>query len=95
MSFNVAPDKLTLSVDAQTVLAGGSARGINKASRKGIEFPYLNSNLIKYDIYDAENKYPLGSDKITIDASGKINIDAMADGSRCICKSIINKRRYE
>ena len=35
--------------------------------------------MIKYDIYDAENKYPLGSDKITIDASGKINIDAMAD----------------
>ena len=79
MSFNVAPDKLTLSVDAQTVLAGGSAQASTKASRKGIEFPYLNSNLIKYDIYDAENKYPLGSDKITIDASGKINIDAMAD----------------
>ena len=35
--------------------------------------------MIKYDIYDAENKYPLGSDKITIDASGKISIDAMAD----------------
>ena len=79
MSFNVAPDKLTLSVDAQTVLAGGSAQASTKASRKGIEFPYLNSNLIKYDIYDAENKYPLGSDKITIDASGKINVDAMAD----------------
>lgn len=79
MSFNIAPDKLTLSVDAQTVLAGGSAQASTKASRKGIEFPYLNSNLIKYDIYDAENKYPLGSDKITIDASGKINIDAMAD----------------
>jgi len=79
MSFNVAPDKLTLSVDAQTVLAGGSAQASTKASRKGIEFPYLNSNLIKYEIYDAENKYPLGSDKITIDASGKINIDAMAD----------------
>ena len=55
MSFNVAPDKLTLSVDAQTVLAGGSAQASTKASRKGIEFPYLNSNLIKYDIYDAEN----------------------------------------
>lgn len=79
MSFNIAPDKLTLSVDTQTVLAGGSAQASTKASRKGIEFPYLNSNLIKYDIYDAENKYPLGSDKITIDASGKINIDAMAD----------------
>ena len=79
MSFNVAPDKLTLSVDAQTVLAGGSAQASTKASRKGIEFPYLNSNLIKYDIYDAENKYPLGSDKITIDALGKINVDAMAD----------------
>ena len=79
MSFNIAPDKLTLSVDAQTVLAGGSAQASTKASRKGIEFPYLNSNLIKYDIYDAENKYPLGSDKITIDALGKINVDAMAD----------------
>lgn len=79
MSFNVAPDKLTLSVDAQTVLAGGSTQASTKASRKGIEFPYLNSNLIKYDIYDAENKYPLGSDKITIDATGKINVDAMAD----------------
>lgn len=79
MSFNVAPDKLTLSVDAQTVLAGGSTQASTKASRKGIEFPYLNSNLIKYEIYDVENKYPLGSDKITIDASGKITVDPMAD----------------
>lgn len=79
MSFNVAPDKLTLSVDAQTVLAGGSAQASTKASRKGIEFPYLNSNLIKYEIYDVENKYPLGSEKITIDASGKITVDPMAD----------------
>lgn len=79
MSFSVAPDKLTLTVDAQTILAGGSAQASTKASRKGVDFPYLNSNLIKYEIYDAENKYPLGSDKITIDASGKIDVDAMAE----------------
>ena len=81
-SFNVAPDKLTLSVDAQTVLAGGSAQASTKASRKGIEFPYLNSNLIKYDIYDAENKYPLGSDKITIDVR-QVRLTLTQWGRRC------------
>lgn len=75
----VSPDKLTLSVDAETVLAGGTAQASVKASRKGIEFPVLSAGLIKYEIYDSENKYPLGSNLITIDVNGKLTVDAMAD----------------
>lgn len=79
MNMYVAPDALKLSVDAKEVLAGGTAQASATASRKGIDFPYLNSSLIKYEIYDAENKYPLGDSKIAIDAAGKISVDAMAD----------------
>ncbi len=79
LNMYVAPDKLTLSVDAESVLAGGTAQASATASRKGIDFPTLNANLIKYEIYDANNEYPLGDDKIAIDPSGKITVDAMAD----------------
>ncbi len=79
LNMYVAPDKLKISVDTKEVLAGGNAQASATASRKGIDFPYLNANLVKYEIYDAENKYPLGDDKITIDASGKISVDAMAN----------------
>lgn len=79
MNMYIAPDKLTLSVDAESVLAGGTVQASATASRKGIDFPTLNANLVKYEIYDANNEYPLGDDKITIDASGKISVDAMAD----------------
>lgn len=79
LNMYVAPDELKLTVDAKEILAGGSAQASTTASRKGIPFPKLNSNLIKYEIYDAENQYPLASDKITISPSGKITVDAMAD----------------
>lgn len=79
LNMYVAPDELKLTVDAKEILAGGSAQASTTASRKGVAFPKLNSNLIKYAIYDSENRYPLESDKITIDPSGKISVDAMAD----------------
>lgn len=79
MSYKVAPDKLTISVDAETVLAGGTAQASTTASRKGVDFPFLSSALIKYEIYDADNKYPLSGDKVTVDANGKITVDPLAD----------------
>lgn len=79
MNMYVAPDDLKLTVDVKEVLAGGTAQAKATASRKGIDFPYLNSNLIKYEIYDADNKFPIDDDKITVDPSGKITVDAMAN----------------
>lgn len=79
MSMYVSPDTLELSLDTESVLAGATAQATTTASRKGVVFPYLSSSLISYEIYDSDNAYPLGSDKITIDATGKITIDALAD----------------
>lgn len=79
MNFKVAPDKLSISVDAATVLAGGSAQAATTASRKGIAFPKLSNSLIKYEVYDADDKYPLDSNLISIDPLGKLTVDPMAD----------------
>lgn len=79
MNFKIAPDTLTITLDTEAVLAGGTAQARTTASRKGTAFPTLSNNLINYEIYDAENQYPLGDDKITIDANGKISVDSMAD----------------
>ncbi|MCC8168846.1 MAG: hypothetical protein LIO59_00385 [Oscillospiraceae bacterium] len=79
ISMYVSPDTLELSLDTESVLAGATAQATTTASRKGVVFPYLSSSLISYEIYDSDNAYPLGNDKITIDATGKITIDALAD----------------
>lgn len=79
LNMYVAPDELKLTVDVQTVLAGNSAQASTVAYRKGIEFPSLNSSLIKYEIYDADNKYPIAGDFVTVDPSGKITVDPLAN----------------
>ncbi|MCD8180049.1 MAG: hypothetical protein LUF26_01010 [Firmicutes bacterium] len=79
LSMYVSPDTLELSLDTESVLAGATAQATTTASRKGVVFPYLSTSLISYEIYDSDNAYPLGSDKITIDSSGKITVDALAD----------------
>lgn len=78
LNMYIAPNELKLSLDAETVLAGGSAQASTVALRNGIEFPSLSSGLITYAIYDADNKYPIADDKITIGPDGKIEVDAMA-----------------
>lgn len=78
LNMYVSPNELKLSVDVETVLAGGTAQASTVALRNGIEFPTLSSGLITYAIYDADNKYPLADDKITIAPDGKISVDAMA-----------------
>ena len=80
--FYVAPDTLELSLDASAVLAGGKVQASTVAKRKGTSFPNLSSSLIKYEIYDGLNQYPITDDLkklISIDADGKITINALAD----------------
>lgn len=79
MNFKVSPNELQLTLDAETVVAGGRAQASAKALRNGIVFPKLSNSLIKYEIYDSEDKYPLGNDKIAIDANGRLTVDAMVD----------------
>ncbi len=79
LNMYVSPDTLELSIDSDTVLAGATVQASTTASRQGVAFPYLSSSLISYEIYDADNAYPLGSDKITIDSSGLVTVDALAD----------------
>lgn len=79
VNYKISPDTLTLTLDASTVLAGGSAQASTTASRKGVDFPFLSTSLIKYEVYDADNRYPIGDDKITIDSNGRITVSALAD----------------
>ena len=72
------PTALELSTDVATVLAGNTVQGTAKAYWNEVEIEGLDGSTIKFEIYDADNKYPLDSDKITVDASGLVSVDAMA-----------------
>jgi hypothetical protein len=73
------PDNITVSADKTTMFAGQSIQGSVTATRKGVAFGYISSDLIKWVVYDENNEKPLGSDLITVDSTGKLTVDALAD----------------
>jgi hypothetical protein len=73
------PDSITVSVDKASLFAGQSVQGSVTATRKGVPFGYISSDLIKWVVYDENNEKPLGSDLIKVDSSGKLETDALAD----------------
>ncbi len=79
LSMYIAPDNFSIALDVSTVLAGNTAQATATASRQGIAFPKLNGELIKYEIYDSDDRYPFENDNITIDSNGKITVSSMAE----------------
>jgi hypothetical protein len=73
------PDNITVSADKTTMFAGQSIQGSVTATRKGVAFGYISSDLIKWVVYDESNEKPLGSDLISVDKTGKLTVDALAD----------------
>lgn len=77
--IKTTPDKLELSLTASEMFAGQTLQGTVTATRKGVKFGYISSDLIRWVVYDAENEAPLDTDLITVDKSGKLTVDALAD----------------
>ncbi len=75
----IVPDELKASVDKDTMFAGQSIQGTATALRKGVPFGNTLAGLIRWVVYNEDNTAPLGSDLITVDTSGKMTVDAMAE----------------
>lgn len=73
------PDSITISTDVQTVFAGGTVQATAQLFWNELEMKSPDSSMFEFKIYDAENKYPLDSDLITVDGTGLVTIDPIAE----------------
>ncbi len=73
------PTDIEISTDVETVFAGETAKATAVLYWNEVEMKNPDSTLFEYKIYDSENKYPLDSDLITVNADGVVTVDAMAD----------------
>ena len=72
------PDGIDVTVDKDTMFAGQTIQGTATATRQGVPYGYTSADLIKWVVYNSDNTAPLGSDLITVDSSGTLNVDALA-----------------
>ena len=73
------PDDISISTDVETVFAGNTVQATATLYWNELEMKNPDSSMFEYRIYDSEDKYPLDSDLITVDSTGLISVDAMAD----------------
>lgn len=77
--MKLVPDSVVMSLSADTVFAGSTVQGSANVMRGGMEIPSYPSGKIKWEVYDADDKY-LADDEllklITIDADGLVKVDA-------------------
>lgn len=76
--MRIVPDAISVTMPTDTVFAGGNVQAAYTVSRKGIEFPLYPVSKLIWTVYDSENKYPIESDLITVDANGLVKVDATA-----------------
>lgn len=74
--LKIVPDDIEMSISANGVFAGNSVQAQFTAYRKGLEIPSPPADMVKWEIYDHENKYPLLNDLIKVDATGLVTVDA-------------------
>lgn len=77
--IKLCPDELVMTLSADTVFAGSTVQGSVKVLHQGVEIPSFPSSNIKWEVYDADNKYLASDDLlklITIDADGIVSVDA-------------------
>lgn len=77
--MKLVPDRVVMSLSADTVFAGSTVQGSASVMRDGMEIPSYPSGKIKWEVYDADDKY-LANDEllklITIDADGLVKVEA-------------------
>lgn len=99
--MKLVPDSISVTLPTDTVFAGNSAQASVSVSRKGEEIQAYPSANIIWAVYDAEDKYPIDTDLITVDSSGLVAIDATAseqtvyiratlDGTDIYCSQPLN-----
>lgn len=76
--LKLVPDAVNMELPANTVFAGGNVQTSYSVSRKGVEIPSFPVSRLTWAIYDSEDKYPIDSDLIKIDARGLVTVDATA-----------------
>lgn len=73
------PTDITISTDVETVFAGGTVQAASQLLWNGLEMKAPDASMFEYKLYDAEDRYPLESDAITVNADGLITVSAIAD----------------
>lgn len=81
LAIKTVPDQIEVSLDKNAIFAGDSVQGSVTASRKGVAYKTISSDLIKWSVYDSDNQYPVDPEKVKvkIDASGKMTTDALVE----------------
>lgn len=82
------PTGVTVSTDVSTVFAGNKVQATAALEWNGLEMKNPDSTMLTYVIYDSENKYPLDTNKITVDGTGLISVDAMADAQDVYVRAV-------
>lgn len=82
------PDSITISTDKQSVFVGETAQATANLYWNELEMKNPDASMFEYRVYDAEDKYPLESDKITVDGTGLITVDPMADAQDVYIRAV-------
>ena len=73
------PDDISISTDVETVFAGNTVQATATLYWNELEMKNPDSSMFEFRIYDSEDRYPLDSELITVDSTGLISVDPMAD----------------
>lgn len=81
LTIKTVPDQIQVSLDKSAIFAGDSLQATATASRKGVSYKTLSSDLIKWSVYDSDNQYPVDPEKVKVEinASGKMTTDALVE----------------
>jgi hypothetical protein len=74
--IKIVPDEIKVTLDADTIFAGSTTQAKAEILRKDEAIPSYPGSKITWAVYDSENKYPIDSDLISIDTTGKVVADA-------------------
>jgi len=83
-----APTDIEISTDAATVFAGNSIKAATQILWNGLEMKNPDASVFEYKIYDAEDKYPLENDKITVNGEGVISVDPTVDAQDVYVRAV-------
>ncbi len=82
------PTDITISTDVTSIFAGNTVQASSELQWNGLPMRNPDATMFEYKIYDAEDKYPLENDKITVDANGLVTVDATVDAQDVYIRAI-------
>ncbi len=85
------PTDITIDTDVDTVFAGNTVQATSELTWNGAIMRNPDASIFEYRIYDAEDKYPLESDLITVDSTGLITIDPTVEAQDVYVRAVAVK----